>query len=291
MNEMVGAGKRPGQVGTMKSAGNRSRPDLATAAGILLAACGLLGGFLLEGGRPQAILGGSAALIVFGGCIGATLVAHTLSEVIAAVRALSQVFLEQPDGCGPMVEQIMSLSRQSRKTGLISLEEMIPSIAEPLLRKGVTLAVDGVEPETIRDILETEIDVTIRRRERDAQVFESAGGFSPTIGIIGAVLGLVITMGRIDDTKMVGRGIAAAFVATIYGVGLANLFLLPAAAKLRSRASRDRERMELILLGSLALAEGMNTKLLYDKIDCYLSGTAAVARSASPLGAVQPVAG
>ena len=275
----------------MKSAGNRSRPDLATAAGILLAACGLLGGFLLEGGKPQAILGESAALIVFGGCIGATLVAHPLSEVISAMRALGRVFFERPHGCEPVVEQIMWLSRQARKTGLISIEDLIPEIAEPLLRKGVTLAVDGVEPETMRDILETVIDVTIRRRERDAQVFESAGGFSPTIGIIGAVLGLVITMGRIDDTKMVGRGIAAAFVATIYGVGLANLFLLPAAAKLRSRASSDRERMELIVLGSLALAEGMNTKLLYDKIECYLSGNATKKRSESPLRAVQHVEG
>jgi chemotaxis protein MotA len=275
----------------MKSAGNQSRPDLATAAGILLAACGLLGGFLLEGGKPQAILGESAALIVFGGCIGATLVAHPLSEVFSALRALGRVFLEKPDGCEPVVEQIMSLSRQSRKTGLISLETMIPDISEHLLRKGVMLAVDGVEPELMRDILETDIDVTIRRKERDAQVFESAGGFSPTIGIIGAVLGLVITMGRIDDTKMVGRGIAAAFVATIYGVGFANLFLLPAAAKLRSRAARDRERMELELLGSLALAEGMNTKLLHDKIECYLSSSGTAPHSERSLSAVQQAEG
>jgi chemotaxis protein MotA len=275
----------------MKSDANRSGPDLATAAGILLAACGLLGGFLLEGGKPQAILGESAALIVFGGCVGATLVAHPLNEVLSAMRSLGRVFLEKPDGCGPVVEQIMSLSRQARKTGLISLEDMIPEIPEPLLRKGVTLAVDGVEPETMRDILETDIDVTDRHRERDARVFESAGGFSPTIGIIGAVLGLVITMGRIDDTKMVGRGIAAAFVATIYGVGLANLFLLPAAAKLRSRASRERERMELILLGSLALAEGMNTKLLHDKIECYISEDGAAPHTGSALSAVQQIEG
>ncbi len=181
----------------------------------------------------------------------------------------------------------MSLSRQARKTGLVSLEAMIEEIPEPILKKGVTLAVDGVEPEAIRDILEIDIDVTVRRMERDAQVLESAGGFSPTIGIIGAVLGLVITMGRIDDTKMVGRGIAAAFVATIYGVGLANLFLLPAAVKLRSRASRARERMELMLLGSLALAEGMNTKLLHDKIECYVSRGGSARRLAQPRAVVR----
>src|SRR3974390_3362158 len=119
----------------MKSAGNWSRPDLATAAGILLAACGLLGGFLLEGGKPQAIIGESAALIVFGGCVGATLVAHPLGEVLSALRAMRRVFLEKPEECGPVVEQIMSLSRQARKTGLISLEDMIERIEEPLLRK------------------------------------------------------------------------------------------------------------------------------------------------------------
>lgn len=275
----------------MKTAGNRGRPDLATAAGLVLAACGLLGGFLLEGGKPQAILGESAALIVFGGCIGATLVAHPLSEVISALRALRRVFFEKPDSCAPVVDRIMSLSRQARKTGLVSLETMIEEIAEPTLRKGVTLAVDGVEPEAIRDILEIDIDVTVRRMERDAQVLESAGGFSPTIGIIGAVLGLIITMGRIDDTKLVGRGIAAAFVATIYGVGLANLFLLPAAAKLRSRASRDRERMELMLLGSLALAEGMNTKLLHDKIECYLTGSRPAPGPKQPQVAVREAEG
>jgi chemotaxis protein MotA len=153
------------------------------------------------------------------------------------------------------------------------------------------LVVDGVEPETIRDILETDIDVTVRRAERDAQVLESAGGFSPTIGIIGAVLGLIITMGRIDDTKLVGRGIASAFVATIYGVGFANLFLLPAAAKLRSHASRDRERMELMLLGTLALAEGMNTKLLHDKIDCFVAGKEPTPGSGLPHSAVREAEG
>jgi len=275
----------------MKSAGKRSRPDLATAVGLLLAACGLLGGFLLEGGKPQAILGESAALIVFGGCIGATLVAHPLSEVFSAVKALGRVFFEEPDSCAPVVERIIALSRQSRKTGLVSLEAQIEGIAEPLLRKGVTLVVDGVEPETIRDILETDIDVTMRRLERDAQVLESAGGFSPTIGIIGAVLGLIITMGRIDDTKLVGRGIAAAFVATIYGVGLANLFLLPATAKLRSRASRERERMELMLLGALALAEGMNTKLLHDKIDCFVAAGSSAPGSAQPGTAIPEAEG
>jgi chemotaxis protein MotA len=266
----------------MKSAANRSRLDFATWAGVVLVVCGLLGGFMLEGGTPQAIIGESAALIVFGGCIGATLVAHPLSEVLSSARALSRVFLQKPDSCEPVADEIMALSRQARKTGLVSLETMLDTIEEPILRKGIMLGVDGVEPETIREILEVDIDVTIRHRERDAQVLESAGGFSPTIGIIGAVLGLIVTMGRIDDTKLVGRGIASAFVATVYGVGFANLFLLPAAAKLRSRAARERERMELMLLGSLALAEGLNTKLLQDKIECFVRGSGAAKRVSSP---------
>jgi chemotaxis protein MotA len=269
----------------MRIAGNRSRPDFATLAGLLLAACGMLGGFLLEGGSPYAILGSSAALIVFGGCIGATLVAHPAGEVISALRALRFVFGERSGECEPLVEEIMSLSRRSRKSGLVSLEDEANRISEPLLRKGVSLAVDGVEPKTIRAILETEIEVESRRMERDAQVLDSAGGFAPTIGIIGAVLGLIITMGRIDDTKLVGRGIAAAFVATIYGVGIANLFLLPAAAKLRSHAGRAREQMELILLGSLSLAEALNPNLLRAKIECFITRKAASSGAARPLAA------
>jgi chemotaxis protein MotA len=269
----------------MRNAGNRFRPDFATLAGLLLAAFGLLGGFLLEGGSAQAVLGPSAALIVFGGCIGATLVAHPVHEVMSALRALRFVFGHSAEECEPLVEEIMSLSKQSRKAGLISLDAEAGRITEPLLRKGVILAVDGVEPKSIRDILEIEIEIQCRRMERDAQVLESAGGFAPTIGIIGAVLGLIITMGRIDDTKLVGRGIASAFVATIYGVGVANLFLLPAATKLRAHASRARERLELMLLGALSLAEGLNPKLLRDKIECFLTRPDAPAGAARPLAA------
>jgi chemotaxis protein MotA len=253
----------------MTGAGNPRRPDLATLLGLALAAGGLLGGFLLEGGQPQAILGVAAAVIVFGGCFGATLVAHPMREIISCIKSLGLVLRENTEDCDELVFQILSLSRQSRKTGLVSLEVHLPEIRQPLLKKGAMLAVDGAEPEKIRDILETEIEVTARRIERDALVLESAGGFAPTIGIIGAVLGLIITMGQIEDTRMVGRGIAAAFVATIYGVGLANLILLPAAAKIRAHAARERERMELIMIGSMSLAEGLNPKLLRDKLECY----------------------
>ena len=255
----------------MRIAGNRSRPDFATLTGLLLAACGLLGGFLLEGGSPQAILGPSAALIVFGGCIGATLVAHPAREVISALRALRLVFGERAEECEPLVDEIMSLSKQSRKAGLISLEAEAQRIAEPLLRKGVILAVDGVEPQSIREILETEIEVLSRRMERDAQVLESAGGFAPTIGIIGAVLGLIITMGRIDDTKLVGRGIAAAFVATIYGVGLANLFFLPSSGKIKMRIREDQIVREMVLEGVISILEGMNPRMLETKLKGFLA--------------------
>jgi chemotaxis protein MotA len=226
----------------------------------------------MEGGRPQAILGESAALIVFGGCLGATLVAHPIREIFSCIKALGLVIGEGSDQCDELVGQIMMLSRQARKAGVISLEPALPEIGDSLFRKGITLAVDGVEPEKIGDILSTEIEVCARRMERDALVLESAGGFAPTIGIIGAVLGLIITMGHIEDTRMVGQGIAAAFVATIYGVGFANLLLLPGAAKIRARAARKRERMELMMLGAMSVAEGLNPKLLRDKIECFLTG-------------------
>jgi chemotaxis protein MotA len=239
----------------------------------------------LEGGKPQAIIGESAALIVFGGCLGATLVAHPWREVYSALRALKLVFGEPADSCDGLVEEILALSRLARRYGLVSLENSLDGISEPVLRKGVALAVDGIEPKAIENIVTTEIQVRLNRMERDAQVLESAGGFAPTIGIIGAVLGLIVTMARIDDTRSVGRGIAAAFVATIYGVGVANLFLLPAAVKLRARAARSRECMELMLLGALALAEGVNPKLLREKIGCFLTRHDEPARAAAVLAA------
>lgn len=245
------------------------RADMASVGGLLLALAGIVGGFLLEGGKTEQMMGTSAALIVFGGCAGAVLVANPLYLIRAAVRRLKDVLLEEQADAGEMVEQVVNYAVMARKNGLVSLEAEATNAKDAYLRKALLLAVDGADLEEIRSMMELESDVAESRAEQEAKVFESAGGFAPTIGIIGAVLGLIIVMGQIDDMNKVGHGIAAAFVATIYGVGSANVLFLPAAHKIKMRAARERERQEMILAGVIGIVEGLNPKLIRTKLEAY----------------------
>jgi chemotaxis protein MotA len=242
---------------------------MASLAGLLLATAGILGGFLLEGGRTEQMLGTSAALIVFGGCAGAVMVANPVSLIRGAVLRLRDVLFESPSDTPEMIDQIVNYAVAARKNGLVSLESEAMTAPDPYLRKSLLLAVDGADLDEIRSMMELECDVAEARAEQEARVFESAGGFAPTIGIIGAVLGLIIVMGQIDDMKKVGHGIAAAFVATIYGVGSANILFLPAANKIKARAAQQRERQEMILAGVCGIVEGLNPKLIRTKLEAY----------------------
>lgn len=265
-----------------------ARPDVATVLGLLLAVGGVLCGFYLEHGTTGQMLGKSAALIVLGGTVGATLVANPLPLVRAAVLRLKDVFFEPPSDSSALVESIVLYATRARRDGLVSLEQEVESIEDPFLRKALTLAVDGADLQEIRAMLELEITVDEQRREREAKVFEAAGGYAPTIGIIGAVLGLILVMNQLDNMKEVGKGIAAAFVATIYGVGSANLFFLPAAHKLKVRAHTETERRELILEGVVGVVEGLNPKLIRSKLEAYAAaapGEAANAAAQRPVTA------
>lgn len=246
-----------------------SRLDLGSVLGLLLAVAGILGGFWLENGRPHQMLGLSAALIVFGGCFGATLVANSPALVRGAAARLADVFSEPATDHARTIEDIAGYATKARKNGLVSLEKEAAAVPDPFLRKALMLAVDGADLQELRSMMELEIDLAEQQMEREARVFESAGGFAPTIGIIGAVLGLILVMEDISDIAKVGHGIAAAFVATIYGVGVANLFLLPAAHKIKLRAEAVRERRELMLEGVTAIVEGMNPKLIRLKLEAF----------------------
>lgn len=243
---------------------------MASIGGLLIAAAGIFGGFLLEGGRAEQMMGTSAALIVFGGCAGAVMVANPLPLIRSAVVRLREVLFAAEADTAEMIEQIVSYSVTARKNGLVSLESEAMTAPDPFLRKALLLAVDGADLDEIRSMMELECDVAEARAEQEARVFESAGGFAPTIGIIGAVLGLIIVMGQIDDMQKVGHGIAAAFVATIYGVGSANILFLPAANKIKARAAQQRERQEMILAGVSGIVEGLNPKLIRTKLEAYL---------------------
>lgn len=247
-----------------------SRPDLGSLGGLVLAVGGIVGGLILDGGKITDIKQVTAAMIVFGGTIGAVMLTTPLDVLMGAARKIGSVFFEKAQPVAETIEAIIGYATKARKEGIVSLEAEAAKIADPFLQKGLNLAIDGMEMSQIRNIMELEIDLMEQRGEAEAKAYETAGGYSPTIGIIGAVLGLMQVMKNLANIDEVGRGIAGAFVATVYGVGAANLFFLPAGGKLKARLRSQVQLRELTLLGLLAIVEGLNPKLIRIKLDAYI---------------------
>lgn len=245
--------------------------DKATLAGLLLAIGGIFLGLMLEGGNLGQVIQPTAAIIVFGGSLGAVLIQYPLAVVSKAFRQLAQVFLEPDQDARSTVAILVKYANQARREGIISLDRELANIHEPFLRRSLMLAVDGTEPQELRKIMELELENQAEHEEQIPEVFESAGGFSPTIGIIGAVLGLIQVMQHLDKMDEVGKGIAVAFVATIYGVGAANLLLLPAAGKLKIRIRQGQVIREMTLEGVISILEGMNPRMLEAKLLGFLT--------------------
>ncbi|HEY1649069.1 MAG TPA: flagellar motor protein [Terracidiphilus sp.] len=244
--------------------------DKASVGGVFLALVGILAGLLIEGGNLGQILQPTAALIVFGGTMGAVLLQFPLGTVIAAFRGLVHVFAAPPKHDTQLINMLVTFANKARRLGVVSLDDDLQTIQEPFLKQTLMLAVDGTEPAELRKIMHVTLDSAIEHEDRLPAVFESAGGFSPTIGILGAVLGLIQVMQHLDNIHEVGRGIAVAFVATIYGVGAANLFLLPLAGKMRIRIRDEHRRREMMLDGVISILEGMNPHMLETKLAGFL---------------------
>jgi chemotaxis protein MotA len=249
--------------------------DTSSLIGVLVALAGILTGLLLEGGHIGQILQPTAAMIVFGGTAGAVMLQFPLTTVHAAVRRLLRVFFYRAETGEAAVKQLVNFANKARRNGIVSLDQDLAMIQEPFLKQAIMLAVDGTEPSELRRIMELQIDNQYELEEKIPAVFESAGGFSPTIGIIGAVLGLIQVMQHLDHINEVGRGIAVAFVATIYGVAAANLFFLPAAGKLRMRVRDEQALKEMMLEGVASILEGMNPRILEIKLNSFLSAPGA----------------
>jgi chemotaxis protein MotA len=249
--------------------GGGSKPDLATVVGLTLAVGGIVGGMILEGGKIQEILQPTAAIIVFGGTIGATMVTVPLSVFLRAAKRLMAVFFEKQQTPQAIVAEVIGYATKARKNGIVSLEQDAEGVEDPFLRKALNLAVDGTDLQEIRKMMELEMGIEEHRHEAEAKVLEAAGGYAPTIGIIGAVLGLIQVMKHLANIDEVGRGIAVAFVATIYGVGSANVFFLPAGNKIRARAHQAMQIKELMLEGVIGIVEGLNPKLIRTKLEAY----------------------
>ena len=240
--------------------------DKASIGGVFLALAGILAGLLIEGGTLAQILQPTAALIVFGGTLGAVLLQFPLSTVIGAFRSLGHVFAAPRKHNAQLIAMLVNFANKARRQGVVSLDSDLQSIQDPFLKQALMLAVDGTEPSDLRRIMRVSLDSSMEDDEQLPAVFESAGGFSPTIGILGAVLGLIQVMQHLDNIHEVGRGIAVAFVATIYGVGLANLFFLPFAGKMRIRIREGHRRREMLLEGVISILEGMNPRMLEIKL-------------------------
>jgi chemotaxis protein MotA len=246
-----------------------SKLDLATAAGLVVGLGGILGGLVLEGGSVREIVAPTALLIVLGGTLGAVMVSTPFYLLRGAMGSLASVFFEKSQSADAIIDLIVNYSATARKTGIVSLENVADNAPDPFLRKALTLAVDGTDLQELRKMMELEIVMEEHHAEAEARIFEGAGGYAPTIGIIGAVLGLIQVMKDLADIEKVGHGIATAFVATIYGVAFANLFFLPVAGKIKARAHEKTQMRELILEGVIGIVEGSNPKLIRGKLEAY----------------------
>ncbi|HEY2467374.1 MAG TPA: flagellar motor protein [Terracidiphilus sp.] len=244
--------------------------DKGSIGGVFLAIAGIVTGLLIEGGRISQILQPTAALIVFGGTLGAVLLQFPVHTVAAAFRSLGSVFVARRKHDEELIDLLIEFANKARRNGVVSLDADLPQIKDSFLRQSLMLAVDGTEPTELRKIMRVALDCATEREERLPMVFESAGGFSPTIGILGAVLGLIQVMQHLDNIQEVGRGIAVAFVATIYGVGIANLFFLPFAGKIRIHMREEQQRREMMLEGVISILEGMNPRMLGLKLSGFL---------------------
>lgn len=245
--------------------------DILTIVGILLGVIALAGGQVLEGGHLSSIMQITAAIIVFGGTIGATFVNYPASTVITAIRLSKKAFISQDNNLQELIDRITGLAQIVRKDGLLAIEHKIKHIDDPFLRRGVQLLVDGRNAEEIRCIMEIELNQYEEKNILAAKVFESAGGYAPTIGILGAVLGLIHVMENLAAPSKLGSGIAVAFVATVYGVGSANLFWIPLAGKLKVKIKEENVNKALIIEGLTSIAEGETPSLIHDRLEGFLA--------------------
>ena len=244
--------------------------DLLSFIGVAVAFAAILGGNWLEGGHLETLANGPALIIVLGGTIGAVLLQTPMQVFLRAMRMLGMVFLPPRHGLVETIEKIVEWSRTARKDGLLGLERALDMEDDLFVRKGMQLLVDGNEPDEIRHTLEVELDSRERFDLQASKVFEAMGGYSPTIGIIGAVMGLIHVMQNLSDPSRLGSGIATAFVATIYGVGLANLFLLPMANKLKAYVMQESHYRELVIEGLVAISEGENPRQIETRLQGFL---------------------
>jgi len=243
--------------------------DILSIAGILLAIGAILGGQALEGGHAGSLMQLTAGINVIGGTIGATMVAYPKADFIRGLKMTKAAFTDKPAKLGELLAQIVEMASLARRDGVLALEAKLAGIEDAFLKRAIGFLVDGVDGGVARSALEAQIDAEAEEATTAAKVFETAGGFAPTVGILGAVLGLIHVMENLSDPSKLGPGIAVAFVATVYGVGVANLIALPLSNKMKRKIALEKERKTLIAEGVLAIQEGLNPRILEEKLKSY----------------------
>ena len=246
--------------------------DIFTILGLVVSLGGVLGGMILEGGHPSALLQVTAFMIVIIGSLGATMVATLPSDMPFAIKALKRALLGVKYDFHGLMEKILELANLARREGLLALETEVAAAGDPFLQKGIQLVADGLDQETIKDMLETELDFVASRHAACSGMLDSMGGFAPTMGIIGTVMGLIALLsslgGNIDE---MGKGIAVAFVATLYGVASANLLWLPLGSKLKRKSEQELLMREVMIAGIISIQAGDNPQIVEEKLKSYLS--------------------
>jgi chemotaxis protein MotA len=240
--------------------------DKTTIPGVLFSVGMIIGGMLIEGGHPDSLVQLTAFMIVIGGAFGAVLVAMPLPDLISGLKMGKLALLDPPNDLSKLMTEIVELATIARRDGVLALEGKLAEVKDPFLKRALGFLVDGVEASVARTALETEIEMEAEENTTAAKFYEQYGAFAPTVGVLGAVLGLIHVMENLDDPSKLGPGIATAFVATVYGVGFANLVMLPLAFKLKRKVGLEKERKTLIAEGVLSIQEGLNPRILEEKL-------------------------
>lgn len=244
--------------------------DISLLFGLLFGIGCILLGNNLEHGSVQDMVGGPAAIIVLGGTIGAVFVQFPIEVIKEMSTWMSRLLKNAHVDHGKLIEEIVDLATRARREGILGLEKLAPNVSHPFLARALMMAIDGADSNTIRDTMEISMQQEEESAENVGKAFEAAGGYAPTVGIIGAVLGLIQVMKNLSDIEAVGRGIGTAFIATIYGVAFANLIMMPLGGRVKLRAKEAAHLQEMMLQGVLAIQEGTNPKLVRDRLNSFL---------------------
>lgn len=247
--------------------------DIALVVGIVIAAVGILGGYMIEGGAIGGLINVPGFMIVLVGTMGAVFMSFPLEQILGTPKAsMAALFNKVTVHGNHMAAELVTMADKARKEGLLSLEEEAGKVEDGFARKALMLMIDGTDPDALRSIMEIDIDSLARRHRENAKVFETAGGLAPTLGVLGAVMGLITVLSNLGgDTAALGHGIATAFVATFYGVGFANVICLPIAEKLKYRSTEERVVREMILEGVLSIQSGDNPRIVKEKLEAFLA--------------------